>query len=131
MEPGRGPEIFQFDDIVGDVGEYLDRVIPQSNTFIFATGIDNYTQDRLTDLTLEFFDGVRVDKGRLNSDGYLRLDAGFSYIDRIEAQENETLHRLRELVGFTDNHALLQGRIGLSFVNQFLSLTAPATVTCM
>ena len=125
------PEMFQFDDIVGDVGEYMDCVIPQSNTFIFATGTDNYTQDRLTDLTVEFFDGLWVEKGRLNPDGYLRLDAGFSYICLIEAQENETLRRLRELVGFTDNHALLQGRIGLGFVNQFLGLAAPATVTCM
>ena len=119
------PQNFSFKQIVKDVGQYLDKVTPKSNTFLFTTATDNYAKSALPKKAQTFFTDFYTNKGRLdNSRGALRLDAGFMYMGHLTPDsEPDVMRRIRELIGFRGNKVLMVGRLGLGFVSSVFSGT--------
>jgi len=119
------PENFSFKQIISDVGQYLDKVTPKSNTFLFTTATDTYPIRNLPKKAKTFFTDFFTKKGRLdNKGGALRLDAGFMYMGHLTPDsESDTMKRIRELIGFRGNKVLMVGRLGLGFVASVFSGT--------
>ncbi len=122
------PQNFSFKEIITDVGEYLDKVTPKSNTFLFTTATENYPKTKLPKKAQSFFANFFTNKGRLdNKRGALRLDAGFMYMGHLTPDsESETMKRIRELIGFRGDKVLMVGRLGLGFVASVFSGTKPS-----
>jgi len=119
------PQNFSFKQIISDVGQYLDKVTPKANTFLFTTATDNYRKSNLPKKAQSFFADFLTHKGRLDKNrGSLNLDAGFMYMGHLTPDsESDTMRRIRELIGFRGNKVLMVGRLGLGFVASVFSGT--------